>query len=49
MHVSVVGTFAAFMEPLVAAVPEPGPLTLAGVGAASLAAYGWRRRKPAVP
>jgi hypothetical protein len=44
--ISVVGTFAAFVEPPQGvAVPEPGTLTLAGMGAVSLAAYAWRRRK----
>jgi hypothetical protein len=28
-------------------VPEPASLTLVGIGAASLAGYKWRRRKPA--
>ena len=44
--ISTVGTFAAFVEtPQGASVPEPGTLTLAAMGAASLAAYAWGRRK----
>ena len=28
-------------------VPEPSTLALLGIGIAGMAAYGWRRRKPA--
>jgi len=44
--ISVVGTFAAFVEPpLGAVVPEPSSLALFGAGIAGLAGYAWRRRK----
>ena len=35
------------VNPITAAVPEPGSLTLSGLGALVLLAYGsWRRRNP---
>jgi hypothetical protein len=39
-------TFAA--EDIVAGVPEPGSLTLLGLGIAGIAGYGWRRRRQPV-
>jgi hypothetical protein len=38
-------TFVAWVQPPPSPAPEPGSLTLMGVGAIGLGGYGWLRRK----
>jgi hypothetical protein len=45
---TVSGTLGHIIAKEIAPVPEPGSLTLLGIGAVSLFGYGWRRRKTVV-